>query len=241
MSNFKKTAFDQSNEQAIPLAELTQRDSKSEPATGGAPARSQRIEDEKERLYQIKQRLKRGDLGPHRPLAGLVQVEAELQTRSEVLAEIPDPPVDRELLVHQLVRVVDTRYKNSDTTRTLRREAVRQYRALKAADPVESMLNRHIVGMSVGALDSHALALQTSNPKVADIYLRHAEKMTQIFIQLVDLRDRRRSPNQPLVGNVHVGAGGQAIVANIEAQGEERDDGESSFERPERRKARPCS
>ena len=169
------------------------------------------------RLCETWQRLKRGDLGPRRPLAGLVKAEAEIQIRSEALAALATPPQgpsDRELLAHQLSRVVNTQHVSRHVAPKLRRDAIRQHTALGAADPIDSILDRHIVAMSLGALDNQALAVQTGNLKAVEIYLRHAEKMTQIFAQLVDLRDRRRGPRQSFVGNVTVGPGGQAILAN---------------------------
>jgi hypothetical protein len=40
---------------------------------------------------------------------------------------------------------------------------------------------------------------------------------TKSLIQLVEARERRRSPKQVTVGQVNVEAGGRAIVGNVEA------------------------
>jgi hypothetical protein len=112
-------------------------------------------------------------------------------------------------------------------------DAVRQYTALGATDEVESIMDRHIVAMSLGALECQRQAILTGQPKNMVMYYRHAEKMTQILVQLVDARERRRTPRKPFVVNVNVNSGGQAIVAQIEAA--RKDDQEEPDEEPAER------
>lgn len=186
-------------------------------------------------LYEVKQRLKRGDLGPTRPLAGLAKTEAGLHTRSAALNALSSAPQERpdpELLVDQLTGVVNTRFVSGTMAPKLRHDAIRQYTALQSGDHLESILDRHIVAMSIGAMDCQARAVLAGNPKAIDMYLRHNVKMTEVLIQLVEARERRRAPKQPLIGNVNVGAGGQAIVANIEAQRREQTEEQSRSQQP---------
>jgi hypothetical protein len=56
------------------------------------------------------------------------------------------------------------------------------YSALDSTNPIESILDRHIVAVSAGALEAQAAAATTGNPKALDVYLRHAEKMTRTLI-----------------------------------------------------------
>jgi hypothetical protein len=94
---------------------------------------------------------------------------------------------------------------------------MRLYSALDSSDPIESILDRHIVALSNSAMECQARAGLTSNPKALDINLRHAAKMTLALVHVIEARERRRRPKQVVVGNVNVEAGGQAIVGTIEA------------------------
>ena len=171
-------------------------------------------EEVKDRLMADRRR------GPSSPLYRLAKVEADLHDRSASLAKLSPKKRNqpgRELLVDQLPRAINTANVARTRASELRRDAVAVYSALRSEDLIESILNQHIVAISSRVMDCHARAAQTTQLKAADVYLRHVEMGTKSLIQLVEARERRRSPKQVTVGQVNVEAGGQAIVGNVEA------------------------
>ena len=168
---------------------------------------------------EVKDRLRRARRsGPHRPLARLAQTEAELQTRSAALARLSSPQQrrsDKNLLVHQLVRTVDTRYLPRTLAPELRNDIVGLYSALQSEDPIDSVFDRLIVGALNNVMACHARAAEAGRPQAIDINLRHAERGSKVIIELVEARERRRNPKQIVVRKVSVEAGGQAIVGNV--------------------------
>ncbi len=175
---------------------------------------------------EVKARIKAAHRrGPSRPLQALAKAEADLYARSAALAKLSSPEqkrADTNLLIHQLTRTVNTSYVGKAMAPKLRGDAVALYSALQSSDPVDSILNRLLVSMSISVMDCHARAARTENPKAIDISLRHAEKGTRVIIDLVETRTHRRGPKKITVGNVNVKAGGQAIVGNVEIQKQRR-------------------
>jgi hypothetical protein len=173
-----------------------------------------------EAVYQLKQRLSKfRRSGPSRPLGYLMKAEADLENRSQALQALSAPRQkrpDKDLLIYQLTNAVNTSRTNRTIASKIRRDTMMLYSALDSTNPIESILDRHIVAVSAGALEAQAAAATTGNPKALDVYLRHAEKMTRTLIDLIEARERRRHPKQVVVGNVKVEAGGQAIVGTIE-------------------------
>ena len=173
-------------------------------------------------LEEVKDRIKAARRrGPSRPLAALSKAEADLETRSEALLALStsrQKTPDEDLLIHQLSQAVNTSDASRTTAPKLRRDTISLFSSLDSNDPIESILDRHIVAMSVSAMHCQARAAFAGNPKALDTYLRHFEKMTKVLIELVEARERRRRPKQVVVGNVNVEAGGQAIVGNVEPQ-----------------------
>ena len=158
---------------------------------------------------------------PDRPLGHLAWAEDDLHARSAALTKLSSPQQkqpDKDLLVHQLTRTVNTSYVAKTMAPQLRGDAVALYSALQSRDPIDSILNRLTVAMSNSVMDCHARVAETSNPKAIDINLRHAVKGTNAVIDLVEAQARRRGPKQIMVGQVNVEAGGQAIVGNVETQ-----------------------
>lgn len=170
-------------------------------------------EEVKDRLIAARRR------GPSHPLHCLAKAEADLHERSTALTKLSGQQKrpGKYLLVHQLPRAVSTNNVAKTIVPDLRGDAIALYSALGSEDLIESILNQHIVAISSRVMDCHARAAETSNPKAADVYLRHVEMGTKGLIHLVEARERRRSPKQVTVGQVNVEAGGQAIVGNVEA------------------------
>jgi hypothetical protein len=177
--------------------------------------------EQKLTAYDVKARMKAADRERSRPLQHLVNVEAELHARSAALAKLSSPVAkqpDPYLLTHQLMRTVNTNYVAKSTAPKLRNDTVALYASLKSRDPVESILDRLMIAMTLSVMDCHARGAGTQNLKAIDISLRHAEKGTKVIIDLVKARRRRRSPKSVTVGKVNVKAGGQAIVGNVETR-----------------------
>jgi len=171
-------------------------------------------------VYEAKERMIAArKSGPSHPLAALVKAEADLETRSAALQALSAPKQkrpDKDLLIHQLTHAVNTSGASLTIAPKLRRDTISLFSALDSSDPIESILDRHIVAVSIGAMQCHARAASSSNPKALDVHLRHSEKMTKVLIELVEARERRGRPKQVVVGNVNVEAGGQAIVGTVE-------------------------
>jgi hypothetical protein len=190
--------------------------------------------------YTLKTRLRRGR---DRPLAKLARAEAELQTRSAALAKlsnVPQKKPDKRLLVHQLVRTVDTSCAPRTFAPELRNDVVGLYSSLQSGDPIESILDRLIVGMLNNVMACHARAAQTYDPRALDVNLRHAEKGSKAIVDLVQTRERRRNPNGLVVGSVNVEAGGQAILANVETLNSHSENETQSEPRSRSRSGRRC-
>ncbi len=173
------------------------------------------LDEVKDRIVAARRR------GPSCPLGSLAKAEDDLHARSAALTKLSSPQQkqpDKNLLVHQLTRTVNTSYVAKTMAPQLRGDAVALYSALQSRDPIDSILNRLTVAMSNSVMDCHARVAETSNPKAIDTNLRHAVKGTNAVIDLVEAQARRRGPTQLMVGKVNVEAGGQAIVGNVETQ-----------------------
>jgi hypothetical protein len=179
---------------------------------------------------ELKARIKARLGAPSRPLWALAKAEAYLHERSAALAKLSSPRKkvpDQGLLTHQLTSTVNTNGVPKTMAPRLRGDAVALYSALQSRDPIDSILDRHIVAMSNSVMNCHARAVEAGNPKAIDINLRHTEKGTKVLIDLLEARERRRGPKQILVGQVNVEAGGQAIVGNVETPKQQRSDKET--------------
>lgn len=173
------------------------------------------------KLYGVKERMRAAHKsGPSRPLSDLAKVEADFEIRSQDLQVLSAPKQktpDKDLLIHQLTDPLNTSRANRTIAPKLRRNTISLYSALNSSDPLESILDRHIVTMSNAAMQCQSRGAFACNLKALDINLRHAEKMTKLVIELIEAREHRRRPNQVVVGNVNVEAGGQAIVGTVAA------------------------
>jgi len=97
------------------------------------------------------------------------------------------------------------------------------FSALKSKDPIESILNRILVATNNSVMKCYARAVNSGNPKMFDIYLRHATKGTRAIIDIVETLERRRGPKGVVVEKFSVNAGGKAMVGNFEVVNERSD------------------
>ena len=164
--------------------------------------------------------------GLDRPLGMLARREAELHAQAAAVQTFENPlhkrNPDRKLLLHQVQMATNPSGVTWFERPQMRREAVALCAALRAEDPTDSIIIRQIVAVNNTAMECFARAAEFKDPKYTDVYLRHAERCSMLSIALIEARDRRRNPKQVLVGNVNVGAGGQAIVGNVAAPSQSR-------------------
>jgi hypothetical protein len=100
--------------------------------------------------------------------------------------------------------------------------AIELYESLAPSDGLEGMLATQMVGTHHAALDCLRLAMVPGQTFAArDMNLKHAAKLMALYAQQVAALNKHRGKGQQkvTVEHVHVAAGGQAIVGNIETSG----------------------
>jgi len=98
--------------------------------------------------------------------------------------------------------------------------AIELYEDLKPADGLEGMLAIQMVGTHDAATEClRRAALQNQTFQGRDLALKHVAKLMALYLKQVAALDKHRGKGQQkvTVEHVHVAAGGQAIVGNIEA------------------------
>jgi hypothetical protein len=158
-----------------------------------------------------------------RPLSALASSENALHEHSAGLAKLSDfdeSRPDPNLLVDQLMKTVAPRVLDSHQRRKINGEVIGLYSSLGSRNPIESMIDRALVGMNIATMDCLA-RVALSDSRAREVNLRYAMQGAATLIDLVKLRDARRglSPQSVSVGNVKVEAGGQAIVGNVQTKG----------------------
>jgi hypothetical protein len=123
------------------------------------------------------------------------------------------------------------------------------YQDFQAADPVDSILARLMVGISNMSMDALSRATRTDRFDVRELELKSATKGALVVAELAKAYDARRDREKRTVnvGQVNVEAGGQAVVGNVnpgarppkpQAAGAQADTGETTQE--ERQGATPA-
>jgi hypothetical protein len=98
--------------------------------------------------------------------------------------------------------------------------AVELYEDLKPANGLEGMLAIQMVGTHEAATEClRRAALRDQTSQGRDLALKHAAKLMELYLKQVAALDKHRGKGQQkvTVEHVHVAAGGQAIVGNVEA------------------------
>ena len=97
--------------------------------------------------------------------------------------------------------------------------AVDLLNSLKPDSGAEMMLAEQMVGIHLAAIECLRRAMmQTISPDRRDAELSHAQRLTGVYARQLAALDKHRgkSEQKVTVEHVHVAAGGQAIVGNIE-------------------------
>ena len=91
------------------------------------------------------------------------------------------------------------------------------YQDFQAADPVESILARLMVGISDMSMDALSRAMRTNQFDVRELELKSATNGALVIGKLARVYDERRDRGKQTVnvGQVNVEAGGQAVVGNV--------------------------
>ncbi|MBU1838174.1 MAG: hypothetical protein KJ834_19345 [Alphaproteobacteria bacterium] len=98
--------------------------------------------------------------------------------------------------------------------------AIELYEDLRPVDGLEGMLAIQMVGTHEAATEClRRAALQNQTFEGRDLALKHAAKLMTLYLKQVAALDKHRGKGQQnvTVEHVHVAAGGQAIVGNVEA------------------------
>ena len=98
--------------------------------------------------------------------------------------------------------------------------AIELYEYLRPVDGLEGMLAMQMVGTHEAATECLCRAtLKNQTFEGRDLALKHATKLMALYLKQVAALDKHRGKGQQkvTVEYVHVAAGGQAIVGNVEA------------------------
>lgn len=100
--------------------------------------------------------------------------------------------------------------------------AVSMFHALKPQNEIEGMLGCQIVANHFAVMKSYDRAsISDQPPEFRDMYLKHAAKLSRIYIEQVTALNKMRGKSQQKVRveHIHIYEGGQAIVGNVNSEG----------------------
>lgn len=100
--------------------------------------------------------------------------------------------------------------------------AVSLFYAIKPQDEMEGMLASQMVANHFAVMKSYERASFTEQPiEIRDMYLKHAAKLSRIYIEQVTALNKMRGKGQQkvTVEHIHIHSGGQAIVGNVNSDG----------------------
>jgi hypothetical protein len=104
--------------------------------------------------------------------------------------------------------------------------------AIAPADGLEGMLATQMVATHEAAMECMRRAMLSEQTFAGrDVNLKHAEKLLQIYARQMEALDKHRGRGQQkiTVEHVHVHAGGQAIVGNVQGRAPARESSAASL------------
>lgn len=134
-----------------------------------------------------------------------------------------DVEMDKLLEITDLVKMPPSLSETEQQARILR--ALDLYESIEPGDSIEGMLAVQMVGTHFAIQECLRLAAVSNQTfEARDMNLKHAAKLTNIYTRQMAALDKHRGKGQQkvTVEHVHVEAGGQAVVGNIEAGGQTR-------------------
>ena len=120
--------------------------------------------------------------------------------------------------IAQLVRLPASLSESDKNARVVR--ALDLYESLEPSDGLEGMLAAQMVGTHHAALECLRMAAVPEQTFAGrDMHLKHAAKLMALYAQQIAALDKHRGKGQQkvTVEHIHVAAGAQAIVGNVEA------------------------
>ena len=160
----------------------------------------------------------------------------------EALIDVRDVAVETEKLneIANLVRFTEGLDEDTRNARIAR--AIELYESVKPQSGLEGMLAAQMVGTHFAALEClRRSMIEQQSFEGREMNLKHAQKLMDLYQRQLAALDRHRGKGQQkvTVEHVHVEAGGQAIVGNVEAGGAKT--GEPAAELPPAVEHRPES
>ena len=194
----------------------------------GSPERERKVDSSVAICEANKRRFRERKMGHSHPIGQLEHTELQLKKRAtaqQILSGPKPKGQGNDLLIYQIDRALNTGSSCNTIRERIRRENFALYRSLEASDPIESILNRHIITISHAAIECQ-YETTFGSTQLFDVYARNTAKLTKVLIELIEARERRRRPKRVVVRDVNIEAGGQAIVGTVEArkQGSRSDD-----------------
>jgi hypothetical protein len=121
------------------------------------------------------------------------------------------------LAVGQVIAATNTPHGFNSSIELMADSSVALYQDFQAADPVDSIIARLMVGLSNMTMDALARAGRTKYLEERELEIKNATKGALVCGELAKAYDARRGRgNQTVnVGRVNVETGGQAVVGNV--------------------------
>ena len=140
----------------------------------------------------------------------------------EALIDVRDVAVETEKLneIANLVRFTEGLDEDTRNARIAR--AIELYESVKPQSGLEGMLAAQMVGTHFAALEClRRSMIEQQSFEGREMNLKHAQKLMDLYQRQLAALDKHRGKGQQkvTVEHVHVEAGGQAIVGNVEAGG----------------------
>ncbi len=163
---------------------------------------------------------RRGKMTKKPPLKELPVLRSHEILSARELLEIRELDIETYKMeeVARLIRLPENLSEEKQNTRIVR--ALDLYESLAPSDGLEGMLAAQMVGTHLAALECLRLAAVPQQSFAArDMNLKNATKLMALYAQQVAALNKHRGKGQQkvTVEHVHVEAGGQAIVGNVES------------------------
>ena len=162
----------------------------------------------------------------------VVETDGKAATAAAVLKNIASIPLaelkreERDAKIHiQSIQTLMVRSQVLDKSLTEEQQALGSlgfFQGIAPADTIEEMMAIQMIGLHNAVVESLQRSGHPAMPNDCTIkYLNSASKTSRAFAALVEAMDKHRGDRQQkvLVEHVHVHAGGQAIVGNVEGVG----------------------
>ncbi|WP_339860811.1 hypothetical protein [Paremcibacter congregatus] len=127
-------------------------------------------------------------------------------------------------ILRQVISIASYYFSDCEELALLKwqRAAISAYNAIKPQNELEAMLAAQMVGNHFTVMKCYQRAAIIEQPaEFKDMYLKHAAKLSRIYIEQVLALNKMRGKGQQkvTVEHIHIHSGGQAIVGNVNSDG----------------------